>query len=400
MSKKNAYTTAIHAGERQTPGDYIPVTTPIHSSSAFVYDQLETIDQIAGGQRKGFTYSRHDNPTTACLEEAVAALEDADLAVAYASGMAALHLAIMAAGVHAGSRIMAARDLYGVTYKLLLDVWGPMGVESRFSDTLDLLALAKEMSEFRPHLILLETFSNPLLRVCDLEAISKLARSLDCKIIVDNTFATPILVRPLTLGADFVVHSATKYMGGHGDVVGGVIATKEEFRQAIKYFSRLIGPVLGPFEAFLTRRGIKTMPLRMERHCANAMKLAEWLSVHPRVNKVNYPGLATHPDHALSAKLINGMFGGNVSFEIKTSEIHDTGREQVFRFINALKMVVPATSLGDIHSMVLYPAISSHRDLAPKTRQRLGINDNLVRVSVGIEDFEDIREDIAQALEA
>src|SRR5882724_7883071 len=275
MSKQRPSTMAIHAGERRPPADYIPVTTPIHSSSAFVYEQLETIDQIAGGERKGFTYSRHDNPTTAGLEDAVAALEEADLAVAFASGMTALHLAIMAAGIHAGSRIMAARDLYGVTYKLLLDVWGPMGAESRFSDTLDLAALEKEMDEFKPNVILLETFSNPLLRVCDLEAIGKLAHARDCRVIVDSTFATPVLVRPLTLGADFVVHSATKYMGGHGDVVGGVVATREEFRQSIKYFSRLIGPVLGPFEAFLTRRGIKTMPLRMERHCANAEKLAQ-----------------------------------------------------------------------------------------------------------------------------
>jgi cystathionine beta-lyase/cystathionine gamma-synthase len=397
MPKPHAATAAIHAGERLPPADYIPVTTPIHSSSAFVYDRLETIDQIAGGERSGFTYSRHDNPTTACLEAAVAALEEADLAVAFASGMTALHLAIMAAGVHAGSRVMAARDLYGVTYKLLLDVWGPGGVETRFTDTLDLAALEKEMDEFRPAALILETISNPLLRICDLAAISKLARARECRMIVDSTFATPLLVRPLTLGADFVVHSATKYMGGHGDLVGGIVATREEFRQPLKYFSRLIGPVLGPFEAWLTRRGIKTMPLRMERHCSNAGRLAEWLTGHPRVARVNYPGLPSHPDHALATRLFDGLYGGNVSFEIGTAD-KPADKAGVFQFVNALKMVVPATSLGDVHSMVLYPAISSHRDLAPKTRQRLGIGDNLVRVSVGLEDFEDIRADIEQAL--
>src|SRR5580658_1256370 len=202
MPKRNAATAAIHAGERRPPADYVPVTTPIYSSSAFVYDRLETIDQIAGGERTGFTYSRHDNPTTACLEEAVAALEEADLAVAFASGMTALHMAIMASGVHAGSRVMAARDLYGVTYKLLLDVWGPGGVETRFTDTLDLAVLEKEMDEFRPAALLLETISNPLLRICDLEAICKLARARECRVIVDSTFTTPMLVRPLTLGAD------------------------------------------------------------------------------------------------------------------------------------------------------------------------------------------------------
>ncbi len=395
MPKKTLHpaSAAIHAGERKAPADYVPVTTPIHSTSTFVYDRLETIDSIAGGERPGFSYTRHDNPTNACLEEAIATLEGADLAVAFASGMTALHLAIMAAGIQHGSRILAASDLYGVTYKLLLDVWGPSGVESRFVDVHDLASLEKEMSEFKPNAIVVESVSNPLLRVCKLDAICKLAHARDCRVIVDSTFATPMLVRPIALGADFVVHSATKYLGGHGDLVGGVVATREEFRRPIKYFSRLIGPVLGPFEAWLTRRGIKTLALRMERHCENAAKLAAWLAIHPKVAKVNYPGLATHPDHLHAGKQFAGKYGGNVSFEIRGA-----GRTEVFAFVNALKMVVPATSLGDVHSMVLYPAISSHRDLAPKTRERLGIGDNLVRVSAGLEDFADIQEDIAQAL--
>lgn len=393
MSKQRPGTRAVHAGERRPPADFIPVATPIYSSASFVYEKLETIDQIVGGERPGFTYSRHDNPTTASLEEAVAALEEADFAVAFASGMTALHMAIMACGARQGDRIMAARDLYGVTYKLLMDVWGSSAEPPRFVDTFDPAALARELDEYRPAVLLVETISNPLLRICDLEAVCAAARARKCRVIVDSTFATPMLVRPLTLGADFVVHSATKYLGGHGDLVGGVVATREEFRQPLKYFSRLIGPVLGPFEAWLTRRGMKTLPLRMERHCANAARVAAWLEKHPRVARVNYPGLASHPDHALAGRLFRGMYGGNVSFEIR-----DAGRPEVFRFINALRLCVAATSLGDVHSMVLYPAISSHRDMAPKMRQRLGIGDNLVRLSVGIEEVEDILEDLEQAL--
>jgi cystathionine gamma-synthase/methionine-gamma-lyase len=393
MSERRAATIAIHAGERKPPADHIPVATPIYSDATFIYDRLESIDQIAGGERHGFTYTRHDNPTTACFEEAVADLEEASLAVGFASGMSALYLALLAAGVQKGSRILAARDLYGVTVKLLTDVCGASGAEVRFGDTMDLAELERELAGYRPNVLLVESISNPLLRVCDLEKVCAAARRHEARVVVDSTFATPILVRPLTLGADLVVHSATKYLGGHGDLVGGVVAARESYRQPLKYFSRLIGPVLGPFEAWLARRGMKTLPLRMERHCSNAARVAAWLDEHSKVERVNYPGLAGHPDHLLAGRLFDGMYGGNVSFEICGA-----GREQIFKFINALKLCVPATSLGDVHSMILYPAISSHRDLAPKTRERLGIRDNLVRLSVGLEDIEDILEDLGQAL--
>jgi len=393
MPDRRIATVAIHSGERKPPADFIPVATPIYSDATFVYDQLESIDKIAGGERHGFSYSRHDNPTTACFEEAVADLEEASLAVASASGMSALYLALLAAGAQKGSRILAARDLYGVTVKLLTDVCGASGAEVRFGDTMDLETLEKELAEFKPTVLLIESISNPLLRVCDLETVCSAAHRYETKVVVDSTFATPVLVRPLALGADLVVHSATKYLGGHGDLIGGVVAARESFRQPLKYFSRLIGPVLGPFEAWLARRGMKTLPLRMERHCSNAGCVADWLAQHSQVERVNYPGLANHPDRLLAARLFDNRFGGNVSFEIR-----DAGREQVFRFINALKMCVAATSLGDVHTMILYPAISSHRDLAPKTRERLGIRDNLVRLSVGLEDVEDILEDLGQAL--
>jgi cystathionine gamma-synthase/methionine-gamma-lyase len=387
-------TRAIHAGERQKPPQGIPISTPIYSSATFLYDQLETVDEIFAGARPGFTYSRHENPTAGALEAAVAALEETEVAVAAGSGMAALHLALLAAEVCAGSRILAARDIYGVTYKLLLEVFGRLGVETRFADFHDAGELGRQLAEFRPQVALLESISNPLLRVADLPRIAEQAHSAGARLIVDNTFATPVLVRPAAWGADLVVHSATKYLGGHGDLMGGLVLGREEYRQPLRLFAKIVGPVLGPFEAWLTLRGLKTLPLRMERHCANAGRVADWLADHPRIARVHYPGRADHPDAVLARRLFPpDMFGGLVTFELR-----DAGRDQVFRFVNSLKLCLKATSLGDVQTLVLYPAISSHRDLGPALRQRLGIGDNLLRLSVGIEDADDIIADLAQAL--
>lgn len=394
QSGRGMATRAIHAGERKKPPQGIPISTPIYSSATFLYDQLETVDEIFGGTRPGFTYSRHENPTAGALEEAMASLEETDVAVAVGSGMAALHLALLAAEVGAGSRILAARDIYGVTYKLLLDVFGRLGVESRFTDFHDAGELARELAEFRPQVMLLESISNPLLRVADLPRIAGQARAAGARLVVDNTFATPVLLRPAALGADLVVHSATKYFGGHGDLIGGLVLAGEQYRQPLRLFAKIVGPVLGPFEAWLTLRGLKTLPLRMERHCANACRVADFLAGHPRTARVHYPGRADHADNELARRLFPpGMFGGLVAFEIR-----DAGRQEVFRFVNALKLCLKATSLGDVQTLVLYPAISSHRDLSPALRERLGIGDNLLRLSVGIEDADDIIADLAQAL--
>jgi len=392
--KRGLATRAIHAGERKPPPDCVPTSTPIYSSATFLHERLETIDEIFSGARSGYTYARHENPTATALEEAVAALEETDVAVALASGMAALHLALLAAEVAAGSRILAARDIYGVTYKLLSDVFGRFGVDIRFANLLDAEERRRELAEFPPQVMLLESISNPLLRISDLPAICAEARRAGARVVVDNTFATPVLMRPAACGTDFMVHSATKYLGGHGDLVGGVVAARDEHRQALRHFQRLTGPVLGPFEAWLTLRGLKTLPLRMERHCANACRVAAWLAEHPRVARVYFPGRADHPDHALAAQLFPpGMFGGLVAFEIRGA-----GREEVFRFVNALEICLKATSMGDVQTLVLHPATASHRDLSPAMRQRLGIADNLVRLSVGIEDADDILADLDQAL--
>jgi cystathionine gamma-synthase/methionine-gamma-lyase len=389
-------TRAIHSGERKKRGDFIPVSTPIYSSASFLYDKLETIDEIFGGTRAGFTYGRHENPTTSALEEAVAALEEADVAVASASGMASLHLALLAAEAGPGKRVLAAQDLYGVTIRLLLEVFARLGVEVKFANLHDPAERDREMEEFRPHIVLVETISNPLLRVADLPALGQAARRAGARLIVDNTFATPVLLRPSACGADFVVHSATKYFGGHGDVMGGVVAARAEYRDSLRLYAKLTGPVLGPFESWLVLRGIKTLPLRVERHCANACRVAAWLGEHPRIARVYFPGSAGHPDHALAARLFPaGMFGGLVSFELR-----DAKRADVFRFVNALEICLKAASLGDVQSLVLYPVISSHRDISPAMRRRLGIGDDFLRLSVGLEDVDDILADLDQALRA
>jgi cystathionine gamma-synthase/methionine-gamma-lyase len=247
----------------------------------------------------------------------------------------------------------------------------------------------------RPGCVLMETMSNPLLRVGQVDRIAELARSAGAAFIVDNTFGTPLLIRPMELGANMVVHSATKYLGGHGDVLAGIAVSDERHYATLRMLSRAYGPVLGPFESYLTMRGIKTFPLRMERHCANACRVAQWLKEHPSIERVHFPGDSLHPDAAAVQRLFApGLYGGMVSFEIRGAH-----RAEIFRFMERLKLVVRATSLGDVHSLILYPVMSSHREVAPEQRQRMGIRDNLVRLSVGIEAVEDILGDLEQALE-
>jgi cystathionine gamma-synthase/methionine-gamma-lyase len=395
LSSKGFATRAVHAGERVRRDGFLPMSTPIYSSATFLYDTLEEIDAISAGTRPGFTYGRHHNPTNAALEEAVAALEGGDAAVSFGSGMAAILLALLAAGVEQGSIVAASQDLYGVTIAFLRDVAARWGVQVDLVDVFDVAGLQKRWAAQPPRVLLVESLSNPLLRVPDLPAVIEAARPCKTRVIVDNTFATPMLLQPLRLRADFVVHSATKYLGGHGDLIGGVLVTRREFADEVRHYARLIGAILGPFEAWLTLRGLKTLPLRLARQCESAHRLAEWLSAHPKVERVYYPALKSHPDHERSQRLFaHGRVGGAVSFAIRGAR-----QAEVFRFVNSLELFLKATTMGDLQSLVLYPAVSSHRDLAPGHRERLGITENLVRLSVGIEDLDDLKADLAQALE-
>ncbi len=385
-------TRAVHAGERAGSPDFTPTTTPIYPSSSFFYDDTETLDAVFGNERPGYVYTRYGNPTIRALETAVAALEGTEDAVAYASGMAAIHAAILVE-VRSGDHVLASRDVYGATYAILTKLFANLGVETTLVNIGDLDAVQEAVSQTRPALVACETISNPLMRVPDIAALSKIARSAGAALMVDNTFASPYLVRPVLHGADIIVHSGTKYLGGHGDVTAGIVATTAERAHDMREQAKLVGPTLGPFEAWLTLRGIKTLPLRMQRQSESALAVAEWLDQHPDVAKVNYPGMA---GLGPAAKLFErGGHGGMISFEIR-----DAGREEVFKFMAALKLCMPATTLGDVYSLVLYPAMSSHRALTPEQRAEVGISDGLVRLSVGIEDVNDITGDLDHALAA
>jgi len=388
------FTTAVHAGERAARPDFTPVTTPIYHSASYVYDDLETLDRVFAGTHHGPVYARYGNPTNSALEVAVAALEDGEAALSYGSGMAAIHAALLAAGARAGTTVVAAQDVYGATYALLDKLLTTQGVTTHFVDVADLAAVAGTLARTPPVALLCETISNPLLKVADLPRLAGLAHAAGAAFIVDNTFATPYLCRPLALGADYVVHSATKYLGGHGDVLGGVTVTSAARRAELFELIKLMGANLGPQDAWLILRGIKTLPLRMQRQCDNAAEVARWLAAHPRVSHVNYPGLPDHPQHDLAARLLeHRAFGAMISFDLR-----DGDQAGVFRFMEALKLVLPATTLGDVYSLALYPAGTSHRALDPETRRAIGIGDGLVRLSVGVEDSADIIADLDRAL--
>jgi cystathionine gamma-synthase/methionine-gamma-lyase len=394
LRTKGFATRAVHAGERMPRPDYTPVVGPIQPTVGYVYDSMDDLDAIFATTREGYVYPRYGSPTLAAFESAVADLEGGEAAHAFASGMGAIHAALLAAGVRAGTGIVAALDLYGATYTLLHRVFREFGASVRFVEVNDLAAVEAALAEVRPVAFLVETISNPLLTVADLPALGRLAGRYGAQWLVDNTFASPYLCNPLAHGADFVIHSATKYLSGHGDVMAGVVVTSQENRRQLYELNKLVGGVLGPFEAWLALRGLKTLPLRVRQQCANAERVAAWLRDQPRIARVNYPGLPDHPQHELAREIFGDRgYGGVLSFEIAGAD-----RAAIFRFMEVLRLCLPATTLGDVFSLVLHPATSSHRSLTAEERQRVGIRDGLVRLSAGIEDAEDILADLAQAL--
>jgi len=391
---RNLATRAVHAGTPPRSFGFTPTVTPVYHSATFRYKTMEQLDEVFGGTQSGYVYGRFGNPTTTALEEAIASLESAEGALAFASGMAAIHVALLASGARAGSTVVAAQDIYGATQALLKHVLGSQGVTTRFVDTGNLYKVEDACAELKPAALLVETISNPLLKLADLPALAEIAHKHEVAFLVDSTFATPYLVQPLTLGADMVIHSATKYLGGHGDVLAGVVASSAEWHNKLLSVLKLTGGNLGPEEAWLVLRGIRTLPLRMRQHCENAFAVARWLEQQPRVSRVIYPGLSTHPQHALADKLFGDRgYGGMVAFELSSAKQAD-----VFRFFDSLQLCLPATSLGDVETLLLYPAHSSHRSLSAEERAHLGISDGLVRISVGIEAIEDLLDDLTQAL--
>jgi cystathionine gamma-synthase/methionine-gamma-lyase len=375
--KRHITTQFVHAGERQGTPPGQPVATPVYASATFTYDTMQETDEVFGGEKFGYVYTRYGNPTIGALEEAMRVVEEGATACAYATGMAAVHAALIACDLKAGSTVLASQDLYGATTSLLHSIFTPFGVKTVNVDFSDLEMVRAKTREIKPQVLIAETISNPMLKVCDIKTVSEIARESSARLIIDNTFASPYLCQPLKLGADIVVHSATKYLGGHADTMGGIVISRDEMdRQALFSVMKLVGGVLGVWDAHEILRGLKTLAVRMERQCENARKLATRLCEHSGISRVHYPGL-----------------GALVSIELEGGT-----KEAAFRFMDRLQLCVRSTSLGDVFTSVLHPATASHRDLLPARRQEWGIVDGLVRISVGIEAAEDVIADIEQAL--
>jgi cystathionine beta-lyase/cystathionine gamma-synthase len=388
-------TQLVHAGERTGSPPGQPTSTPIYASSTYTYESMEEIDQVFAGDKPGYIYTRYGNPTVNAFADAIRIAEAGATACAYSSGMAALHAALLACELSPGAVVLASQDLYGATTNLLQTIFGSLGIKTITTDFSDLDAVRAKAHELKPRVLVAETISNPLLKVCDIDACAEIAHAVGARLIVDNTFASPYLCRPLEHGADIVVHSATKFLSGHADAMGGVAVSREQADSAALIgVMKLVGGVLSPWEAHEILRGLKTLAVRMDRHCENAAALADHLRNHPRVGRVYFPGFVT-ADQSEVVKRILRHSGALVSMALK-----DTTRAAAFHFMDALKLCVRSTSLGDVFSSALHPATASHRDLSPARRQQLGITDGLVRISVGIESINDIIADIDQALAA
>jgi cystathionine gamma-lyase len=373
-------TKAVHAGQKPDPTTGA-VMTPIYQTS--------TYQQEGPGVHKGFDYARTVNPTRLALEANLAALEGAQYGLCFSSGMAATSTVIEA--MEAGDHVISCNDLYGGTYRVFTKVFARFGLTFSFVDATDLSAVEKAFTP-KTKLVWIETPSNPMLRLTDIKRICELAHKKGARVCVDNTFATPALQQPLALGADLVVHSTTKYLGGHSDVVGGCIVTndKEAFDK-LKFLQNAVGAVPGPMDCFLLLRGTKTLPIRMERHCENAMKVAKHLLAHPEVAKVHYPGLPTHPEHELAKAQMRG-FGGMISFELKGD------LERAKKAISSFQVFSLAESLGGVESLAGHPPTMTHGSIPREERLKSGLVDGLIRLSVGIEDAQDLIEDLDQAI--
>lgn len=382
MIDPRLFTVAVHAGTRPDPRTGA-VMTPIYQTSTFAQD--------APGEHRGWDYSRGTNPSRDALQEALAAIEGAAFAIAFASGLAAEQAIVQ--NLDPGDHVLVCNDVYGGTGRLFRTVMARFGIEFEFADLTDPAAVRGRM---RPNtrMIWIETPTNPTLTILDIAALSQVAHEHGAVTVVDNTFASPLFQSPLALGADIVVHSTTKYIGGHSDLVGGAVMTNDEaWAEKIRYLQFAAGAVAGPIESFLLHRSIKSLAVRMEKHAANAAAVADYLAGHARVRRTFYPGLAGHPGHALAARQMRG-FSGIVSFEL------DGDFAAVTRFTQALQVFVLAESLGGVESLVNHPQTMTHASVPEPLRRELGIGPSLLRLSVGIEHHVDLLDDLGQALEA
>ncbi|MDP9265972.1 MAG: PLP-dependent transferase [Chloroflexota bacterium] len=365
-------------------GDGVPVVPPLVQSVAFDHDTFADQDRVFAGERPGFVYGRYGTPTTGALEAALAELEGTATATCFTSGMAAINAFLATCP----GPIVAQEDCYGAT-RAVLERRGSV----TFVDPIDHAAVEAALAASGARLLYAEIISNPLLRVADVASLAHIAHAHSARLAIDATLATPALLRPASLGADVVIHSLTKYINGHGDVMGGAVCGSRELGAAMRERTILDGAYLPPHDAWLIIRGMRTLGLRMARHCENALAVASHLADRPKVARVHYPGLADHPQRDLACRQLGGRFGGIVSFALGADDLAAAGR-----FLDALELAAAATTLGDLFTEVMHPATASHRWLAPDERARLGITDGFVRISVGIEDSKDIVADLDRAL--
>ncbi|HEY3520754.1 MAG TPA: PLP-dependent aspartate aminotransferase family protein [Rhodanobacteraceae bacterium] len=380
-SMRTLATRAIHAGQSPDPSTGA-IMTPIYATSTYV--------QQSPGVHQGYEYSRTQNPTRMAWERCVADLEGGVAGFAFASGMAAT--ATVLDLLDSGSHVIAMDDLYGGSYRLFERVRRrSAGLDFGFVDLNDASALKAALKP-NTRMIWAETPTNPMLKLVDLEKVSAFAKKHDLLLAVDNTFCSPMVQRPIESGADIVVHSATKYLNGHSDMVGGIaVAANEELAERMAFLQNSVGAVAGPFDAFLALRGVKTLALRMRAHCQNALELARWLEKHPAIERVIYPGLKSHPQHALAKRQMDG-FGGIVTIVVKG------GLKKARRMLERCELFALAESLGGVESLIEHPAIMTHASVPPENRKRLGISDGLVRLSVGVEELADLKDELAHAL--
>ena len=376
-------TKVIHAGIEPDPATGA-IMTPIYQTSTYV--------QEAPGKHKGFEYARTQNPTRQVLENNLAALENGQFGIAFASGLAAMD-AVMKL-LKPGDQVLSTNDLYGGSYRLIKRIYEKFGIHGRF---MDMTQTADIVSYITPstRLIWLETPTNPMLNIIDIEAVCNMAKQKGILVCVDNTFASPYLQNPLDLGADIVLHSATKYLAGHSDVILGAIITRsQELADQLHFIQNASGAVPGPQDCFLALRGIKTLHLRVQRACENAVELADWLENHPKVGQVNYPGLPQHPGHAVAKKQMRA-FGAMISFDLKNNTL-----ENAYHVLSSTHYFSLAESLGGVESLIGHPASMTHASIPREERLKVGLTDSLIRLSVGVEDIEDLKADLDQALQA
>lgn len=395
MEKNSGFATKqIHVGKIEIPG-IAPLATPIFQTSTFEFETTAEGAARFAGEEQGYIYTRLGNPNTAKIGAKLAALEHAEAGMAMASGIGAI-TTVMWTALKAGDHLLADDTLYGCTFSFFTHGLTRCGIEVTLVNFEDIEAVK---AAIRPNtkVFYFETPTNPSLKLVDIEAISNLAHTTcpDAKVIVDNTFCTPYIQTPLDLGADVVIHSATKYLNGHGDVIAGMAAGKAEFINECNMFGLkdMTGAVLGPFEAYLIDRGMKTLDVRVQKHCDNAMKIARFLESHPAVKRVLYPGLESHPRHELAKKQMHNGFGGIITFEL------NCGREESAEFVNGLKLCTIAVSLGDAETLIEHPATMTHSTYTPDDLAKAGIGESMLRLSAGLEDAEDIIADLKAGLD-